>query len=330
MIDQKTSATSFDDYGAIVHLSTSDVVTTDQAQEAALSPDDVVAEAILDLPEAPVAELITEEDPESEERFEALYVVDHKVRAREARVTSGPAFEVDTQIASYARPEYVHAQVIKPTHSASVGIAFRSRVIRDKATGKSFLRTFISSIADDGLFGCLSSHYLRSGDEVISVNNMSTLKMDATKIAALLKDCRGTISITARNDNGDPRTVASTVQKPSQNGRIGLSVRSNTAGTKLKIHNVNDDSIFANSLLVAGHRCLEINGHACKSMLATEAAECLRNSKSDLITIVSRAPVKQQPRAVVLCYEPQPKSFKSIIKRKFWGKSAIAKPIHRQ
>lgn len=329
MREQKNSASSLDAYHeTIVQLATCNIATS-QAQEAALSPDDVVAEAVFDLPEAPVAELVTDEDRESRERFEALHVIDHQVHAK-ARVTSGPAVEIDTQIASYARPEYIHAQVIKPTYSASVGLAFRSRIIRDKVTGKSFLRTFITSITDDGLFGCLSSRYLRPGDEVISVNNVSTLKMDATKIATRLRNARGTISITARNDNGDPRNVASTVPKPKQNGRIGLSVRSNIAGTKLKIHDVNDDSIFANSLLVAGHRCLEINGHSCKSMLATEAAECLRNSKSDLVTIVSRAPAKQQQRAVVLCCEPQPKSFKSIIKRKLWGKSATAQPIHRE
>ena len=320
MADDKTAYTRTGDAGITVQL-----VSTDSIIKERTPSNDALSGAVYNLPEALGAELVTDEDPESAKRFDALFVVGRK--AREARLTSGPACcEAGTHVAAFARPEYVFVQVKKPSPHATVGLSFRSRVVKDEHSGKIFLRTFIGGIADKGLFGDLSLHYLREGDEVISVNNMSTLKMNATEIAAELKDCKGCVSITARNANGDPRTVSSTVQRTNSKGPIGLQIRSNLTGSRLKIHDVNRFSLFANTLLVAGHRCLEINGHSCERMSATDAADCLCNSQSDLLTIVSRAPMKQTPRAVVLCREPQSKSFKSIFKQKFLS-SRIAQPV---
>ena len=319
MADDKTAYTGNCDPWITVQ-----VVSADSITQGSAPSHDVLSDAVYDLPEALGAELVTDENPESAKRFEALFVVGRK--AREARLTSGPACEAGTHVATFSRPEYVFVQVKKPHPDATVGLSFRSRLVKDELSGKVSLRTFVCKIADKGLFENLSLHYLREGDEVISVNNMSTLKMDATEIAALLKDCKTCVSITARNANGDPRTVASTVQKTNGEGPIGLHIRSNFAGSRLKIHDVNRFSLFSNTLLVAGHRCLEINGHSCDGMSATDAADCLRNSKSDLLTIVSRAPMKQTPRAVVLCREPQSKSLKSIFKQTFRS-SRVAQPF---
>jgi len=336
-MDPKTAATSYndDDVETIVQLETSDVVTMLAPSRAALIPEAVATAPPVndELPEASVAELVTDEN-DSSERFDALCAVDNETiaQAREAPVvaTSSSCEAVeDTVVASYGRPEFIYVRVIKPKPGTVVGLGFQTRMKRDQETGEPFLKTTVRSISDDGLFGRLSSHYLRPGDEVISVNNVSAQKMDADKIAALLKASQGTVSLTVRNAYGDPRTVASSVQKPTSNSRIGISVRSNTAGTKLKVSLINTDSLFANSLLVAGHRCLEINGHSCKSMLATGAAECLRNSgQDDMITIVSRSPAKREPRAVVLCSEPQPKqqTLRNLFRVNNWSPLGKTRP----
>jgi len=327
-----TEATTF------VQLETSDMLVpattmTNQAQAALLpEPDPVVGRQCSGAScELPVAEVMSRDDAASEERFalalssyccDRAVECDRIVEAREApeQQTSHSCCystchhccgEVDdTNVAiSAIRPEYIYCKIIKPRPDAPLGISFLSHRVKKRRPNDRHnntdtdLRCVVQTIARDGLLGDWSSHYMRPGDIVLSVNGSSTAGLDATQIAALLRDSHDTVSLTVHNPQGDPRTVASTVQKPTPDCRIGISLRSNLAGTKLKVGRVLPDSLFADSLLVAGHRCLEINGHDCQCMLAAGAADCLRQGGS-LITILSRAPAaKREPRAVVLCRE---------------------------
>ena len=330
-----------DTEATFVQLETSDMLVpattmTNQAQAALLpEPDQVVGRPSGATCELPVAEVLSRDDAASEERFalalssyccDRAVECDRIVEAREApeQQTSSHSCcystchhccgEVDgTNVAiSAIRPEYIYCKIIKPRPDAPLGISFLSHRIKKRRTTDrdnntdtdTDLRCVVQSIARDGLLGDWSSHYVRPGDIVLSVNGSSTAGLDAPQIAALLRDSHDTVSLTVHNPQGDPRTVASTVQKPTPDSRIGISLRSNLAGTKLKVGHVLADSLFADSLLVPGHRCLEINGHDCKCMLAAGAADCLR--QGGMITILSRAPAaKREPRAVVLCREPR-------------------------
>jgi len=323
-----------------VQLETSDMLvpatrTTYQAHQADLcSAADPVAASSSTSSELPVAEVLPRDDPISQERFAsalssyscgATLDVDCQglrriVVAREApgqqplgsTNRSGSGEVDDAIVASYARPEYIFCKLIKSKPDAPLGITFRSHQIRtrtvdstDEEKGSASTCCVVSQIARDGPLGDWSLHYVRPGDIVLSVNGNSTAGLDAPQIAALLRESRDSVSLTVHNPQGDPRTVASTVQKPAPHSRIGICLVSNLSGTKLKVGKVHRDSLFADSLLVPGHRCLEINGQTCKCMLATGAVECLR--QRSLVTIVTRAPAAQQDRAVVLCCEQPPK-----------------------
>ena len=45
--------------------------------------------------------------------------------------------------------------------------------------------------------------------------------------AVCVLDGKGSVSMTARDDNSDPRSVASTVQRKEHKGRMGISLRRN-------------------------------------------------------------------------------------------------------
>ena len=266
--------------------------------------------------EIPMAEILAQDDPDSRGRFAralSCYSDDSVVEAHATLAQQLDLYSTsitpsqsnhDTHAITYGRPEFIYCQVLKPDADASVGITLESH----QAIGAGNPHTFVSKIANDGLLGELSSHYVRPGDVVLSVNGKSTMGMDATEIAALLRSSRDKVSVTVRNPRGDPRTVASTVQRPVNSSRIGVSVLSDRSGTYIQVKDVHADSLFADSLLVTGHRCLEINGRSCKGMAAAGAVECLRQNRANrMITIVSHAPTttkSSRHRAAVLCIEP--------------------------
>ena len=334
-----------------VQLETSDMLvpatgTTNQAHQADLWPAaDPVTASSSPSGELPVAEVLPLDDPTSQERFaHALstyncgatvdvdcqglrrIAVAHEAPGQQAFCStnrSGSGEVDDTSVASYARPEYIFCKLLKSKPDAPLGITFRSHRIRtrtvdstDEEEGSASTCCVVSQISHDGPLGDWSLHYIRPGDIVLSVNGSSTAGLDAHQIAALLRESRDSVSLTVQNPQGDPRTVASTVQKPATRSRVGLSLVSNLSGTKLEVGKVHRDSLFADSLLVPGHRCVEINGQTCKCMLATGAVEVLR--QRNLVTIVTRAPAAQQERAVVLCREQRPKKQQRAALTSWW------------
>jgi hypothetical protein len=239
----------------------------------------------------------------------------------------GSASFEPTVLTAYTRPEFIYCRVIKPTARTPVGLSFQTRRMKNPR-GK--YCTMVSAIADDGLFADQSSHYVRPGDFVVAVNQTSTDGMRSAEVANLIRQSVGTVSLTVRNVGGDPHTVASSSQKPPSDDKVGLSLKNNATGTILSVTRVEPWGIFSESLLLPGHRVLSVNGLPAENMLASVAADSIRDPNCKIVSIVSRARAFRELYGVVIGCEDVPvekKHIKSVLKRVVKKAiSAIAKP----
>lgn len=248
----------------------------------------------------------------SDSKDENLPLAVAEVEAPEAEFVASATF--DAHLSAYSRPEFIYCRFTKKSNTSRMGLFFRSRRVRD-ASGKFWVHeTYISRIGKSGLFGDLSGHCIRPGDLVVSVNNMNVRGKSSHEVATLIRESVGYISITVRNRGGDPRTVASSVQKPNANARVGLSLKNNTSGLILKICRIDPTSPFAESLLVPGHRCMFINDKSCTNMPAIEAASKIRHT-DDMVTIISCQATSGEQYASVLCEESIDHGKPSIFRR---------------
>jgi hypothetical protein len=239
----------------------------------------------------------------------------------------GSATFEPTVLNAYTRPEFIYCRVIKPTHRTSVGLSFQTRRMRSP---KGKFCTMVSAIADDGLFADQSSHYLRPGDFVVAVNQTSTDGMKSAEVASLIRQSVGTVSLTVRNIGGDPHSVASSSQKPLSDDKVGLSLKNNATGQILSVTRVEPWGIFSESLLLPGHRVLLVNGAPAENMLASVAADSIRDPNCKIVSIISRARAFRELYGVVIGCEDVPvdkKQKKFVLKRVVKKAiSAIAKP----
>jgi hypothetical protein len=198
--------------------------------------------------------------------------------------TPGGCVCYDTNQIGYTRPEFLHARAFKPNKDTPVGVflAGRSGAI------------FISRISRDGLF---AKSNLRSGDRVMSVNNVSCLHGGVTQVAELIKSAETSISFTVHNKGGDPNLVSSSVQKRSQKRMVGIGFRHKQGA--LLISRVNANGLFGDSLLVPGHRCIMINGNESPNIPSRVAAGLVADAR-DFVTIVCR---RNESSALVLACE---------------------------
>jgi hypothetical protein len=220
--------------------------------------------------------------------------------------------DVETTTVAYdSRPGIIYANAFKPTLDSFVGLRFRAR---DGAV-------YISRIADDSLFRDCN---FMVGDRVVAVNNISCIgEKKATPVVKLLhKTMTGgqqessqddptslearTVSICVHNEQGDRRTVSTSVQKPNRFTPVGVSLVNKRGGRgSLQVTRIDPGSLFSDTLLLPHQRCLYINGMSCDYCSSQEAANVILNAP-DRVTIISEPSYQQGSAAMVISASQQP------------------------
>jgi len=202
------------------------------------------------------------------------------------------------------RPEFLFVKVIKPHNDASLGVALRyvKSSQNDESTSSKSSGVYISRISPDGP---LDQTPIAVGDQVIAINGISCMspqgtkagndsrrKINAQDVANLIKATpAGEVSIIVRNAMGDPNLVSNTVPKPSAETRgrdkVGLTLRNERGSIIVK--QIRTDSAFSGSLLVPGHRCIQVDHTRCDNPLVSpQDVATLMSQAQDSLTIVSR------------------------------------------
>lgn len=202
-----------------------------------------------------------------------------------------------TSIGQSTRPEFICVKFFKQTKDTRIGIYLKQYARGVDTASGSFgepRAVRISRIDPNGLMGglLLSENVLQPGDRVISVNGKSCHYLSARKVKKMLCNAEGTLSIIVHNKHGDPSLVSSSIQKSFPNERVGVWFK-NKQGSVV-VSRIDAEGLFADTLLLPGHRCLEINGTALSSPEFTTDA-------SDAAQIIVKAPeyvtVVSQPQA---------------------------------
>lgn len=172
----------------------------------------------------------------------------------------------------YSRPMFIYCHVIKQSADSAIGVNLR----HDTRDGIVRIRKIDPNSAI-GRAKCL-----QVGDHVIAVNGHSVRAMTVKQIADLVRSIGGSISITVRNENGDPSVVLNSIQKHNkEQAKYGLAVRNDSRnGGKLIVSKIRDDSPLMASLLNVGQHILMINNVPCSNLPAPEAAALIRQSSN--------------------------------------------------
>lgn len=195
-------------------------------------------------------------------------------QARPLPIDAAPSGEIcyETNTSGFSRPEYLYARAFKPKADSPVGIFMSGRKGRVR----------ITKIDRNGIFGRSN---LRPGDQIMSVNGVSSRRLTANQVALQIKNAKRHVSLTVRNENGNPNVVSSCVQKPTAAHLVGLGFK-NRMGA-LHISRVDAKGLFGDSLIMKGHRCVMINGIPSPNTPSQDAASWVKSSK-DFVTIISR------------------------------------------
>jgi len=173
----------------------------------------------------------------------------------------------------YGRPELISATVIKSSVTEPVGL----NLMRDE--------TLVYSISDeDG--SLLKDSPFRPGDRVLSINGRRTESMDSAEAAVLLREATGFVHIVVHNAGGDPTLVETMITKANKNQRSGMGLKS-TGDRDLRVSSINENGLFAQSLLNVGDRILSINDVDVTEVDARVACDIIKNSP-DHVTVVAR------------------------------------------
>lgn len=173
---------------------------------------------------------------------------------------------------STCTPEFVYANVIKPSPKTTAGVAFT------KLDGVNV----ITKIHSNGLFGGTG---LRSGDRLVAVNGMNCMDAPLKRVAQMIREAESTLNICVWRKEGEPGLMKTSIQKPTNKSKLGISFQ--MRNDALTVSRVEVDGLFAGSLLMPDHRCFMINDQPCHAMNAYDAAAL--TAKSSRVTIVSRA-----------------------------------------
>lgn len=189
----------------------------------------------------------------------------------------------------HTRPEFIYVQVNKPSPDSKLGIFLKGR----RGGG-----VRISRINPVGLFGKCP---LEKGDVLVAVNGYSCVDAAPADVSAFVRKAKETVSVLVRNENGNPLTASSTVQKPTIESKVGIAMKDKRGA--IIVSRIHDKGSFAGSILIPGHRIVKINGHRCEHLEAMDAFTIIRDSP-DFVTVVSR-PNGRQDCAIVLSCERQ-------------------------
>lgn len=280
-----------DEEATIVHLDESQVVVDDHEDD----------DSIIELKEPALLSSSSAEESLSEPLLPQTEA--YPVHGGRDRSWSDPVCQVETGLAAplgYSRPEYLCVKLSKPSPGSSLGFHMQNR---DSGV-------FITRIDRNGLLGNLT---LREGDQILAINGVSCVEAKAQFVAKLIQKAERNISIVALNPQGDPSLVSSCVKKPYPDSRVGLCLKNDRGA--IRISRIHGHSLFIGSLLMPGHRCIEINGRRCENMRSIVAAELLGQSSS-VVEIISSPPVAT---AMVLSCETHRRWFRSVAAAALFG-----------
>lgn len=187
----------------------------------------------------------------------------------------------------HTRSEFIFVKVNKPSPDCKLGIFLKGR--RGEVC--------ISRINPAGLFGKCP---LEEGDVFVAINGFSCKKATPKEISNYVRAAKDTVSILVRNKNGNPQTASSTIQKSAIDSKVGIAMKDKRGA--IVVSRVHEEGSFAGSLLMPGHRIVEINGHRCELLRPMDAFTMIR-SCPDFVTVVSRPTSAGQDCAVVLSCE---------------------------
>ena len=174
----------------------------------------------------------------------------------------------------YARPELISATVIKNSPMEQIGIS----LLRDETAVYSISREEESLLKDCPF---------QAGDKILSINNKRTEHMDSAEAARVLREVTGFITIVVHNPPGDPCLIETMITKANKNQRSGMGLKS-TGERDLRVSSINENGLFAQSLLNVGDRILSINNCDVTEVDARVACDIIKNAPNH-VTVVARS-----------------------------------------
>jgi PDZ domain len=188
----------------------------------------------------------------------------------------------------HRRAELLSATFIKNSPTEHVGL----NLLRDEVVIHSINRDIIATDDDDddeenATGESLLKHCpFQPGDKILSINNKRTENMDSQEAARMLREATGFITIVCRNPDGDPCLIETMITKANKNQRSGMGLKS-SGNRDLRVSSINENGLFAQSLLNVGDRILSINEFDVTELDARVACDVIRESP-DRVTLVAR------------------------------------------
>jgi PDZ domain len=193
-----------------------------------------------------------------------------------------------TSPGQHRRAELLSATVIKNSPTDHVGL----NLLRDEVVVYSINRDIVATDDDDddqynATGGSLLRHCpFQPGDVILSINNKRTQNMDSQEAARMLREATGFITIVCRNPDGDPCMIETMITKANKNQRSGMGLKS-SGNRDLRVSSINENGLFAQSLLNIGDRVLSINEFDVTELDARVACDIIREAP-DRVTLVAR------------------------------------------
>ncbi len=170
-------------------------------------------------------------------------------------------------------PRFVYVQCEKPTIDTKLGISF------DDSDGT----LTIASINGSGV---LWASPLKAGFEVMAIDGRVCTSWTKAATMEYFKSRQTDITILARNPVGNACYVVAQAPKFSPRAKVGLSFRKQGSGP-LRIGLVNQDSIYAGSILNEEDDVISINGVSARILTTSEAVSIVELA-TDTVTILAR------------------------------------------
>ena len=129
---------------------------------------------------------------------------------------------------------------------------------------------------------------IQPGDHVIAINHILCADYSLERVRELIeasvqnKDKK--VSICVHNPRGDSSLVSSSIVKPQPDTKVGITLR--RRNDVIRIKEMSEHSLFADTLMTPQQRCRSINGVPCDHMTA-HSASALIGYATSRVTIVS-------------------------------------------
>lgn len=186
---------------------------------------------------------------------------------------------------------YLTVSATKPSRESRVGIGLKNTAVTEGTGG-----VYVSAIRENSIF---QNTELRKGMIIESINGINCTFLTSSDAANILRRAESEVSIVARSiPVAVPSTqqhsypVSSTVTvvatKPNRNSKVGIRFETNFEATGgLRISKVEEDGMFASTLLREGMTLQSINGVDCVGMTSSADADRIMREAEGEVTLVA-------------------------------------------